>query len=197
MRSLCVTLLMLVLLTGCSLRQTAMRAVLPVFDDLVSALFAEPNLDLARPALASDIKLIEGLRVSNDSPRLAELNAMALTGYALFFCENESMQEAAALYQRATRAACELLEVDPYELSQEEFSSWLKEQDSLPGLFWAAFPQGLYIRSQLNEPAALFRLPRVEQMLARTQELDPAYFHGGCRAIPGCAGLCPAAHAGR
>ena len=185
MRIACITILLLLLAGSCSVRRMAVHMAEPVFDDLVVSLFAEPDLQLAEAALAADLKLIEGLRVSHDSERLAELNAMALTGYALFFCEEENQDRAGAFYMRATLAGNTLLGVNPHTLPADEFNTWLADEENLPGLFWSAFPEGLYIRMHLSDPAALYHLARVERMLARSAELDSAYFLAGAKLFQG------------
>ena len=75
------------LLAGCSLTGAAVRTLTPALDPFLEGLFAEGDLELAEPAFATDLHLLEGLRRTRDSARLAELQAMALTGYALLYAE--------------------------------------------------------------------------------------------------------------
>ncbi|MCB9474045.1 MAG: hypothetical protein H6678_09565 [Candidatus Delongbacteria bacterium] len=187
MRHLLAFLMLALLLSGCSIRRVGIRAVTPVLDDFVTALFAEPDLLLARTAFESDIKMIEGLRLSADSPRLRELHAMALTGYALIYCEGVDDARASRFYRRAHHVGLALLGSDPFALSQPEFDAWLaavpaKQQSAL---FWTAFPYGAWMALNLAESEAVFRLPRVEAMIARASALDPDYFFGAGQLFEG------------
>ena len=187
MKTLWPLLVCSLLLSGCSVRRMGVRAVTPVLDDFVTALFAEPDLALAKTAFESDIKLIEGLRLNNDSPRLQELHAMALTGYALVFCENVDDARASRFYLRAHQVGLQMLGTNPFELEQPAFDAWLAGLDAKdqPALFWAAFPYGAWMALNLAESEAVFRLPRVEQMTARCSELDPEFFFGAGELFAG------------
>jgi len=182
-RTLAQSLLLALLLPGllgCSLRRMALRTVEPVLDDFVDALFAEEDLELARGAFEADIKLIEGLRRTGDSPRLRVLNAMALTGYALIYCEGFDDERAGRLYLRARDIGQRMLGLDPFEMDESAFREWLaaRRPVDLEGLFWTAFPYGAWINLNLHLSEALFRLPRVEDMVRTCIELDEGYFFG-------------------
>lgn len=184
---LALLLALALLVSGCSVRRMGVKAVTPVLDDFVSALFAEPDLALARSAFESDIKLIEGLRLSADSRRLQELHSMALTGYALIYCEGQDDARASRFYHRAFEVGRGMLDRDPFALPQPEFESWLAatKPAQQTALFWTAFPYGAWMALNLSESEATFNLPRVEQMLARCSELDPAYFFGAGELFAG------------
>jgi hypothetical protein len=177
----------LILLSGCSVRRMGVKAVTPVLDDFVTALFAEPDLALARSAFESDIKLIEGLRLSADSRRLQELHAMALTGYALVYCEGQDDARAGRFYRRAHEVGLGMLDRDPFALSQQDFEAWLAgtKASQQTALFWTAFPYGAWMALNLSESEATFNLPRVEQMIARCTELDPHFFFGAGELFAG------------
>lgn len=168
------------LLAGCSLKGAAVRTLTPALDPFLDGLFAEADLELAEPAFATDLHLLEGLRRTRDNARLAELQAMALTGYALLFAEGVDDARAGALYLRARDAGQGLLGVDPFLMDEEAFRGWLAEQgdEALPGLFWTAFPYGAWMQLNLGSQEAIFRLPRVEAIVGRCLELDESYFHG-------------------
>lgn len=165
---------------GCSVKRLAIDGVTPALDNFVAALFAEPDPELARTAFETDLHLIQGLRRTHDNPRLAELEATALTGYALICWEGVDNQRAGALYLRARNVGQSLLGEDVFALEEEAFQAWLARRKAadLPALFWTAFPYGAWMNLNLDSQEALFTLPRVEAMVKRALELDEGYFFG-------------------
>lgn len=168
------------LLQACSLSRVAVRGVTPALDHFVEALFAEPDLQLARSAMETDLHLLDGLRRTHDQARLKELQAMACTGYALVYCEGEDNMRAGSLYLRARDLGLAMLGQDPFVLEEEAFQTWLAAcgKQELPALFWTAFPYGAWMNLNLDSQEAIFRLPRVEAMVRRCLELDESTFFG-------------------
>ena len=175
-----VLLLPALLLGGCSMRRMAVKGLTPALDNFVAALYAEPDLELARGAFEADLHLIEGLRRTQDSPRLLELQATALTGYGLVYWEGVDNPRACAFYLRARDLGLRLLGAEPFAMEEEAFQTWLAAQDKtcLPGVFWTAFPYGAWMNLNLDSQEALFYLPRVEAMVNRCLALDEGYFFG-------------------
>jgi hypothetical protein len=173
-------LVLLGLTSGCSVKRMAVDGVTPALDNFVAALYAEPDLELARTAFETDLHLIQGLRRTHDKPRLAELEATALTGYSLVCWEGVDNDRAGALYLRARSVGQGLLGQDVFVLEEEAFQTWLaaRRPADLPALFWTAFPYGAWMNLNLDSQEALFFLPRVEAMIKRGLELDEAYFFG-------------------
>ena len=168
------------LLAGCSLQRVAVKGITPALDNFVAALYAEPDLELARGAFETDLHLLEGLRRTQDSPRLLELQATALTGYGLVYWEGVDDERACGFYLRARDLGLRLLGSDPFGLEEEAFQAWLKARgkSDLPALFWTAFPYGAWMNLNLDSQEAIFSLPRVEAMARRCLELDEGYFFG-------------------
>lgn len=166
---------------GCGKRMIVNSVLTPALDPFVEGLFAEPDPDLARGGFHTDLHLLEGLRRTQDNPRLRELHAMALTGYALIFLELQRPEVAARIYLRSRNVGLEMLGQDPFLLKQPEFDSWLAglKPDQLQALFWTAFPYGAWMQLNLDSQEALFRLPRVEAMIRRCLEWDESYFFAG------------------
>jgi len=173
-------LLAALLAGGCSMQRMVVKGVTPALDHFVAALYAEPDLELARGAFESDIHLLDGLRRVRDGARLQELQAMAMTGYGLIYWEGVDDQRAGACYRRALDLGLGLLGLDPFALEEEAFQTWLAGtgRADLPALFWTAFPYGAWMNLNLDSQEALFFLPRVEAMTRRCLELDEGYFFG-------------------
>ncbi len=179
--------LCLLLVTGCSSQRLAVRFISPVFDPMMQAIFAETDLQVAQSAMESDILLLEGLlRMAPDHRdnrlRLAQL----LTGYSLICVEPVAHARAVDFYRRGAEAAG-LAFKDPGQCAlltsgtRAEYEQTLRELDRRdhPALFWWAFATGARLRLQLDDPAAIMLLPRVEAVMQWCVEVDPAYFFGG------------------
>ena len=88
-------LLILLLSTGCSVQRMAIRSLGGVLDNSMEALYEEKDLELAEQAIASDLKLLEGLIKSDPgNGRLLLLAAQGFASYALGFVEDESPERA-------------------------------------------------------------------------------------------------------
>ncbi len=175
------------LFAGCGKRLVVNQVITPALDPFVEGLFAEPDLELARGGFQTDLHLLEGLRRTKDNPRLAELQATALTGYALIYLESGQPERAGELYLRARRVGEELLGLDPFELKQPDFDAWLAGLDDKDHIacFWTAFPYGAWMQLNLDSQEALFRLPRVEAMIKRCLDWDESYFFAGVHLLLG------------
>ncbi len=181
-----VVLLILFVLQSCSMRRFAIRQATPVFEDAVKAFYEEDNLNIARPALASNLKLMEGLLKSdpeNDAIRL--LLAQGYAGYALAFAEDSDQTEARHLYIRAKNYAQEVLKhalnlKENWALTPRSVAIALQKanRSDVPALFWTGFAWAGAINLSLEDPGALLDLPKVEQIMTRVRQLDSTYFYG-------------------
>ena len=90
------------LFQACSINRFVIRQTGALLDYGVIALYEESDLGLAEQAMASDIKLLEGMIIGDpDNEHLLLLTAQALAGYALGFAEDENPERAKKLYLRA------------------------------------------------------------------------------------------------
>ncbi len=85
---------------SCSINKFVIRQTGAILDYGVLALYEENDLKLAEQALASDIKLIEGMiKGDPENDHLLLLATQALAGYTLGFAEDESPERAKNLYK--------------------------------------------------------------------------------------------------
>lgn len=159
----------------------------------------ETDLELAEPALAANLKLLEALLESE--PRNATLllqSAKTLAAYTYAFVEArlDSVQEAErqeAMRQRARQLYRRGVAYGLRVLSQED-PLWLRatsadgpaleellrrlKRSAVPALLWTSFCWGgaLNLERSSLETVALF--PRLRAMLDRLLELDETYFYG-------------------
>jgi hypothetical protein len=185
MKHILILLGAVLLLQSCSINKLVIRQTGALLDYGVLALYEEPDLILAEQALASDIKLLEGM-IKGDpgNEDLLLLTSQAMSGYALGFTEDTAPDRAKRLYLRARDYGLEVLrENDAFAAAetapQAQFESALQsfDTDDTAALFWAAFAWAGWINLSLDDPQALIDLSRVQAMMQRVVDLDPGYFH--------------------
>ncbi|MCB0282261.1 MAG: hypothetical protein KDF60_06750 [Calditrichaeota bacterium] len=186
---------------SCSLNKLVVGQMTPVLEKSADALYEESDLQLAEQALAANLKLLEGL-LKND-PENEELHlllAQGYAGYALGFVEDEDPKRAAGFYQRAFNFGVNVL-------TEQFYSDWQwskenirkldsiiddSEEDDLPELFWTTFALAGQINVSLSDPAALSRVPMIEKMITKIEQLDDSFFYGTVYLMKGAiAGLKP------
>jgi hypothetical protein len=188
-----VSLAFLLFMSGCSLNRLAVRQLTPVLQNSADAVYEETDLQLAEQALASNLKLLEGLLKTDPGNReLLLLTVQGFAGYALGFAEDEDPRRARELYRRARSYGMRLLKTDRSfsqldDAGMEQFSQILQKmtKKELPALFWTGFSWAGYLNLSLDQPAAFIELPKVEAMMQRVMELDSTYFYGGAHLFFG------------
>ena len=179
--------------SGCSTSQLVARGASPLIDHGVTAMNRETDLELARASIPANLKMIEALLLADpDSMAYRVQAAMGFYGYALGFVEADDRERAAALYLRArdhAQAALDREKVTPAMLTgnEAELERALARLDAraVPALFWTASTWGKWIELQLDDPARLAELPRVEALMQRALALDETYYHGGAHVFFG------------
>jgi hypothetical protein len=171
----------------------AIRSLGGVLDNSMEALYEEKDLELAEQAIASDLKLLEGLIKSDPgNDKLLLLAAQGFTSYALGFVEDDSPERARDLYLRGRNYGLQILN------KNEDFKRALQgsidellivmnkfEEKDVPALFWTANSWGNWINLSLTNTQALADLPRVQLLMERVIELDESYFYGGAHLFFG------------
>jgi hypothetical protein len=178
---------------SCSINTFVIRQTGAILDYGVIALYKETDLKLAEQALASDIKLLEGMIIGDpENDHLLLLTTQALSGYALGFAEDEDRERAKVLYLRAKEYGLRVLRMDDDFAGAdsgtiEEFSGAVKELDEtyLPALFWTAFAWAGWINLSLDNPRALIELSKVQDMMQRVKDIDETYFFGSAELFFG------------
>ncbi len=179
--------LVLFSLMGCSMQRLIVNQMQPILNNTVNAFFEEGDLQIAEQALASNLKLVEGLLKSDpQNKQLLLILSQGYAGYALAFVEDTDARRAAQLYLRArdyalrlaavqNKAFKTLLSTPASDLPQKLNCANKKD---VPALFWAGFSWSSYINLSLEDPQAIMDLARVEAIMKRVMELDSSYFYG-------------------
>jgi hypothetical protein len=180
------SLLFLIVMSGCSLQKFALKTTTGLFKYGIEALYEEPDLIIAEQAIASNLKLLDGFYIAE--PRNKELLLMLTQGYASYslgFVEDKSVERAQLFYLRARNYGLDLLGLtsafkDSIPVKEADFLNRiarLKEED-VPALFWTAFAWAGWINLSKDNAQAIFDLGKVKGMMKRVQELDESFFFG-------------------
>lgn len=187
------SLLFLLLFSGCSLQKIALRSTTGLLFHGIDAIYQEPDLKIAEQAIASDLKLLEGLlRADPESKDLLLLLTQGYASYSLGFVEDEDPTRAKLFYLRARDYGFRLLSRQGmFRTGVPENDQALKQElqrigpKELPALFWTAFAWGSWINLSKDDPQAVFDLGRVKAMMNRVLELDEGFFFGAAHLFFG------------
>jgi len=130
--------------------------------------------------------LLGGLLRMSPAHRENQLRmAQLLAGYCLLFAEPDDKSRAIRLYQRSAEAAG--MSMHDSELAQlllngtrAEFRQAMETLQTVDreALFWWSFATGGRLSLQLDDPATIIQLPRVEAIMHWCVAEDPDYFFG-------------------
>jgi tetratricopeptide (TPR) repeat protein len=184
---------LVLLLPACSTGQLVARGAAPLIDNGVTAMNHETDLGLARASMPANLKMLEALLIGDPGNAAYQVQAaMGFYGYTLAFVEPGEPERAASLYRRARSHA--LIALEQAGMSQvvltgdnAKFEQTLAtlNVDAVPAMFWTASTWGKWIELQLDDPARLAELPRVEALMKRVLALDETYYYGGAHLFFG------------
>lgn len=180
-------------LGGCSTSQLIARGASPLIDNGLIAMNRETDLEIARVSIPPNLKMIEALLLADPENTMFQLQAaMGFYGYAVGFVEEDSPERATDLYRRAyehATAALAMRGVSTEQLlgdpAQLDVALAKLDARAVPAMFWTASAWAKWIENQLDDPARLAELPRVEAMMRRVLALDETYYHGGAHLFFG------------
>ncbi len=180
-------LMSLVLINGCSLTTIAVRSTGTILDAGFESLMSEDDLVLAKTAIESDLKLLEGLlRADPENKKLLLLAAQGFTSYALAFVEDENPERAEKLYLRGRDYGSKWLEksygINLLEMNDlDEFNSAVNglPGKAVPGVFWMGNAWASSILLSLDDVSAVADLVRTETMMKFVLENNESYYYAG------------------
>ncbi len=186
MKQLIALAIVAALLSSCNLQKMALKTTSGLFAYGIDALYAEPDLQIAETAIASNLKLLEGFhRADSKNKVILDLLVQGYTGYALAFLEDQAPERASRIYLRARdygfrRLALSKAFKNGIPRKEAEFVARLPylQKAELPALFWTAFAWGGWVNLNRDNPQAVFDLSKVKAMMNRVLELDDTYFFG-------------------
>lgn len=180
-------LLPVLALGGCSLKTVALRSTAALLDRGALAFHEEPDPELARQAMGSQLKLLEALLLNApENEKLLKLCAEGFGGYAFLFLEDGQPDRAKGFYFRgrdyALRALARrkaLASLADMNLDDIEKALGAARLEDVPALYWSAFNWAAWINLSKDSPEALAQLPKAVLLMKRAGELDAGYQFGG------------------
>ncbi len=175
------------LLVACSPGRMALQATLPLVESQILAMHEERDMELAEQAIPANLKILEGLlKQDPDNTWILENLAEGFCGYAFSFLEDTEPARASSLYERgkgyALRATILRTGREKWQgLSLDEWSRALNEVDvsHQPALFWMGQCWGSWLMQNLDSVKAFADIPRLESLMIKVHDLDPAFHHAG------------------
>ncbi len=188
-----VAILILIFLYGCSVQKLAIRSMSGILDNSMAALYEESDLAIAEQAIASDLKLLEGLIKSDpENEKFLLLACQGFGSYALGFVEDTNPDRARSFYLRGRDYGLKILNknqnfhraingsIDRLESALKKFN-----KKDVPALFWTANNWASWINLNFTDTQALADLPKVQLMMQQVLVLDESYFYGGAHLFFG------------
>jgi hypothetical protein len=177
--------LILAFFSGCT--QVVIRTVTPsLIPNFTASIFEECDPELAKNAIPSSLKLMEGLLRNDPQNKEILLSlSMGFAGYSLLFVETEDPERASQLYLRARAYGLQALGEKGKRLmdagvSREKLQAALKaiSESDYQAFFWATLSWNAWIGVNLDQPKALSEMAAAEACLKRLLEMNPHYLHG-------------------
>lgn len=151
------------------------------------ALQAETDIELAKSAMETELKILEGLlNLKPDDRELLELATQGFSGYAMMFVEDRDPERAMKLYRRARDYGLRALNKRHSGISRERIP--LNELDQIirkftrkdiPIVYWTAVAWGAQINLQRTSPKALAEFPRAISLMKWVLEKDQGFYYSG------------------
>jgi len=195
----------LILFQGC-VTTLAIRSMSGIMDYGFEVFNEEGDLELAREALGSNLKLLEALiKGDPNNQKLLLLTSQGYSAYALAFAEDDSVERARDFYLRARDYGMRILDrhanfrgaagkdLDSFRAALQTLS-----KDDVPAVFWTGFGWGSYINITRTDVRAVADLPMVTAMMEFVRQRDSTYYFGGAYLFLGSfEGSLPKALGGR
>jgi predicted anti-sigma-YlaC factor YlaD len=188
---LALSLALLPLLAGCSLRTLAVNQLGDALAGGGSTFAADEDPELVGEALPFSLKLMESLLAESPGHEaLLVAAARGFTQYAYGWVDPaddpagaDRRPRARRLYLRGRdyglRALTVAIDRFPERFATDPRGAVAGAQKrDVPALYWTAASWGLAVALSKDDPEMLADLPRVDAMIARAAELDPAFENG-------------------
>ena len=187
-----IMLILLLALTGCSLKVMTVRSMYPIMDDMRTAVNRNMDVDLMRDAMPASLIQLDGFIMAVPDDTLILRAAESYFGYANAFVEDTDKKRAGLLYLKARDYGLRVLKgysqfsktLDGPEPAFKEMLYGFGAGD-VPALFWTANSWLAWIGLNPDDPQAMIDLPKVIDMLDRVVEIDETFYYGSTHAALG------------
>jgi hypothetical protein len=181
-------------LTGCGFTQRlAVGSMVPVLENTASAARERGDLGTVGAGMPANLLLLDGLiRTDPHNQRLLALGSYLYVGYALGWIEASDPRLASTYYAMGRDYGLRALERhgafrDGRRGTVAEFEHGLAAlgKEDVAALAWAGANWGRWLSLNLDSPAAIAEMPRVQALLDRLLQLDANFEHGLPHALRG------------
>jgi tetratricopeptide (TPR) repeat protein len=165
----------------------------PLMEQMAISINKNDDVDMVRDAYPANLIQLDGLiEASPDNESILLKASEAYFGYGFAFIEGVDKERAKKLYVKSRDYALRVLEknrkfgkalngpIDEFTSSLESF-----DKKDVPALFRVSTAWIAWIALNLDEPAVLLDLPKVEAIWMRILELDETYYYGSTHASLG------------
>lgn len=175
-------------LSGCSIRTNLTTwAVKPLIESTFISILSEPDPELARSAISTNLKILDALILNNpDDKDLLTRAAQSYSGYALMFVEDVDPIRASDFYTRALEYGLRALAVRYPDFVKKplSFQAFKKACNSLraediEAVYWTAAAWAGRLNLKKSSPKAVAEFPRVKHLMRWVYERDRSFFYGG------------------
>jgi len=175
------------LTAGCAItREVAVDSVTPILETAFATTFRDADLETVREGIPGNLLLLRGMAEEYPGRRdLRELTTQAYFSFAMAFVEDSEPDRASLLYQEGWRLGREFLEdIDWFADAEAEKPLPTQktlnriEDSDVPLLFWTLANWMRWVSLNLDDPAAVAMIPRIELYLDRVIELEGTYYQG-------------------
>lgn len=194
-----------VTMSGCmSMVRTGIRIAHPALENIEASLLQQSNLSLTKKGLPGTIVLLEGLLKTRPNDMLLQVMAVKVYTALGMLVEDESQEEATALYARGTELGIAALKQHSgFRKAMEEGATIsqavreIKSKKFLPPLLWTAASMGCNVLLNVGDPMIVVDLAAVNAMAEQAVSIDPQYFYGLAHMFIGTVNsMLPAAFGG-
>jgi tetratricopeptide (TPR) repeat protein len=162
----------------------------PMLEKMKAAVNKNPDIELLEQAIPASLVQLDGLiEVSPNNTYLLVRGAEANAGYAFAFIIDKDKERAKRYFKKGRDYALRALRQNDdfdkaYDKQIDEFTESLEgfDKEDVPALFFAASTWLQWIGLNLNDPAALMDLGKVEALMQKVLELDDTYMYGSIHA---------------
>lgn len=184
----------LILTSGCTLtRKIAVGSMVPILQNTVSGARERSDIDLVENGLPANLLLLDGLiRTEPRNAPLLTLGSYLYFGYALGFVEEKAARAASGYYELGRDYGLRALERhNAFRRgrtgSLDDFGRGVRslQKRDVPAIAWTCANWGRWLSLNLDSPAAIAEMPRLEALLDRLLGLDPTFEHGLPHALRG------------
>ncbi len=184
------SLTIFVLLNGCSLqKQLVISSAQIIVEGGLQSILEENDVQLARTGMESELKLLEGLILTDpDNRELLTLAARGFAGYSLLFLEDSSPERSVNLYSRAVDYGFRALSCSKHidnlrnDIPLRSFTEKISKlgREEAEAAYWTAVAWSGIINIKIQTSYnVLVDIPRVNLLMKQVMQIDSLYYYSG------------------